>query len=382
MWTVEQKSSSGTQFQWLPTVDESMEAMLGAIRAAKDSVRLEMYIFAPSPIGERFRDALVDAAQRGVTVRVLLDSWGSITLPDRFWDGLRRAAGQVRWFNPLSLGRYGIRDHRKLLVCDDTVAFVGGFNISSEYQGDGVSRGWHDLGLRVEGYFAQELANSFETLFGLADFQHRRFAGFRKAQSERIISRPEGQIILGGPGHGRNYFKSMLRHDVRWAHSVRIIAAYFLPARPLRRALMLAARRGCQVQVIVGAKSDVPLLQLASRRFYQAFLRAGIELYEYQPQILHAKLIIADSVVYVGSANLDRRSFLANYELMLRLVQGDLAAEARQIFDKAVAHSVRLEKTAWKKSRSFWSKLKERWAFFFLARLDPCLSRRQLRNLR
>ena len=369
-------------YRWLRTVDESMEAMLEAICRAASSVRLEMYIYAASRIGERFREALVQAAQRGVRVRVMIDSWGSLTLTDKFWEPLRGAGGEVRWFNPLSLGRGGIRDHRKLLVCDEAVAFVGGFNISEEYEGDGVTRGWYDLGLQVQGPLAHELARSFDRLFALADFKHRRFARFRRLVRQQVVSVEEGQVILAGPGHHPNALKSMLRKDFRTARSIQIIAAYFLPSRPIRRELMRAARRGARIQIILGAKSDVPLLQLACRRFYHGFLRAGIELFEYQPQVLHAKLIIADDVVYVGSANLDRRSFIANYELMLRLTSPELAPGAREIFSGNLPHCRKVDRAAWRRSRSLWEKVKEWCAFLLLARLDSVWSRRQLRNLR
>jgi cardiolipin synthase A/B len=370
------------RYQWLRTVDESMEAMLGAISQATTSIRLEMYIYTASPIGERFREALVQAARRGVRVRVLIDSWGSLTLTDKFWEPLRAIRGDARWFNPLSLGRCGIRDHRKLLVCDDALAFVGGFNVSPEYQGDGITRGWYDLGLRVEGPLTRELARSFDSLFALADFKHRRFARFRRIVRQQVVSVAEGQIILAGPGHHPNFLKSMLRKDFRSARSIQIIAAYFLPPRPIRRELVRAARRGARVQIIVGAKSDVPLLQLACRRFYQGFLRAGIELFEYQPQVLHAKLIIVDDTIFTGSANLDRRSFMANYELMLRLTKPELAAEAREIFSGNLQRCTKIERAVWPHSRSLWQKITEWWAFFLLARLDSDWTRRQLRNLR
>jgi cardiolipin synthase len=375
-------ATASTRFRWLRTVDESVEAMLEAINGATRSVRLEMYIYAASPIGERFRDALVEAARRGAKVQLLLDSWGSFNLGDRFWDSLRELGGEVHWFNPLSLGRCGIRDHRKLLVCDEAVAFVGGFNISSEYQGDGVNRGWYDLGLRVEGYLAEELAASFDTLFALADFRHRRFTRFRRSVNQKIVSTAEGQIIQAGPGHHPNLLKAMLLKDLASAGSIKIIAAYFLPQRPIRRALMRAARQGRRVEIILGAKSDVPLLQVACRRFYRGFLRAGMILHEFQPQILHAKLVIAGEVVYAGSANLDRRSFLANYELMLRITNSEVAAEAEEIFEQTLEHCRPVEAASWRRSRNALGKLKEWWAFFLLARVDACLSRRQLRNLR
>jgi cardiolipin synthase len=373
---------SSSQFRLLRTVDESFELMLKAISEAEQSIRLEMYIYTASPIGERFREALIQARERGVFVRVLVDAWGSITLSDQFWDPLRAAGGQFRWFNPLSLDRYGIRNHRKLLVCDDRIAFVGGFNIAVEYQGDGVTRGWHDLGLQVQGSLAKELAMSFETLFGLADFQHKRFVRLRKSRWQNIISTPDGQILVTGPGRGKNFLKQALLNDWAKAKSIRLISAYFLPPRSLRRALAQAARRGASVQIILPAKSDVPLSQLASRRFYQSFLRSGIEIHEYQPQILHAKLFVIDDVVYAGSANLDRRSLFINYELMLRLPNRELASKAHEMFQEDLKHCRKIDAATWKKSRTFWNKLKENWAFFLLARIDPLIARRQLRNLR
>jgi len=245
-----------------------------------------------------------------------------------------------------------------------------------------VTSGWYDLGLQVEGHLAAELGSTFDQLFALADFRHKRFATFRRSATEKIVATPAGQIVLAGPGHRPNLLKAVLLNDFRTAKSIRVIAAYFLPPRPLRRALIRAARRGSRVQLILGAKSDVPLLQLAFNRFYHAFLRAGVEIYEYQPQVLHAKLIIADTIVYAGSANLDRRSFLANYELMLRIANGELAAQAEGIFERTLEHCRKVQLSGWSTSRSFWRKIREWWAFFLLARVDAFLCRRQLRNLR
>ena len=138
-------SSQVTKWKWLLCGDEAFPAMLAAIDAASKSIRLEVYIFSDDELGHRFRDALLRAGQRGVAVRVLVDGIGSNDLPDDFWSSLKQAGGEARVFNPIALKRFGIRDHRKLLVCDARVAFIGGFNISHEYEGDGVKQGWRDL---------------------------------------------------------------------------------------------------------------------------------------------------------------------------------------------------------------------------------------------
>src|SRR5258707_295119 len=167
-------------WNWLCSGDEVFPAMLAAIEGAQKTVCLETYTYSVGPLGERFREALIRAQKRGAQVRVLIDALGSMTLPDSFWVSLRGVGAQVRQFNPLSLNRLGIRNHRKLLVCDERVAFVGGFNVASDYEGDGVTRGWFDLGVRVEGPLAVELAAAFDEMFARADFRHKRFMRLRK----------------------------------------------------------------------------------------------------------------------------------------------------------------------------------------------------------
>jgi len=355
--------------------------MQAAILAARESVRLETYTFAPSPLAERFREALLTVRRSGARVQVLVDALGSRELPDSFWARLREAGGECRWFNPLSLERFAYRDHRKVLVCDERVAFVGGFNIASEYDGDGVARGWRDLGLQITGPLATELAENFDAMFARAEFRHRRLQSFRPAR-DQVRSGQDWRLLLSGPGWRHGEIKRSLARDLVPARGVQIIAAYFLPTWRLRKELMRVARRGGRVQLILAGRSDVRLSQLASRRLYRRFLRAGVEIYEYQPQVLHAKLFIVDGVVYVGSSNLDARSLQINYELVVRLAYPKLTEEARTLFGQILEHCRRIDPVAWRRARTVLSKLQERWAYFLLARLDPLIARWQLKRLR
>ncbi len=136
------------------------------------------------------------------------------------------------------------------------------------------------------------------------------------------------------------------------------------------------------MQIILPGQSDVPLAQYASRRLYRALLAAGVEVYEYQPQILHAKLILIDDIAYVGSANLDTRSLHINYEFSLRLRNEHVAEGGRRLFAENLAHCKRIGREEWRASQTFWSLLKQRWAYFILARMDLYLARRQLAGLR
>lgn len=373
--------AANVTWNWLCTGDEVYPAMLSAIEEARTEVCLETYTFSAGSPGERFRDALVRARQRGARVRVLVDALGSYGLPGKFFEPLQQAGAEFRLFNPLALNRMSIRNHRKLLVCDDNVAFVGGFNIAPEYEGDGVKCGWCDVGLKIVGPLATQLASSFDEMFARADFRHKRFMRFRRFDAKKSVTWPEEQILFGGPGRGQSPIKRALRDDLKTARDVKIMVAYFLPTWSLRRALTTVALQGGKVQLILAGKSDVRVSQLAGQSLYRRLLKSGVEIYEYEPQVLHAKLIIVDDVVYIGSSNLDQRSLQINYELMIRFRSTEIAAQARDIFASSLRHCRRIELEEWRKSRSLWQKFKQRLAYWLLVRIDPYLARRQWRAL-
>jgi len=364
--------------EYIVQVDAAFEAMLQAIRSAARTVRLEMYIYAASPIGETFREALVQACVRGVRVQVMVDALGSVSLPDAFWNPLREAGGQFRWFNPLHLKRLGFRDHRKMLVIDETLAFVGGFNIAPEYQGDGIAKGWCDLGMSVTGDLAKELAASFDAMFALAEHRHRRLALFRRSRVARDVETSCGRLLTSAPGRGPRPMLRSLLADIEQARTIDIVSAYFLPTASLLNQLRRAARAGRRVRLILAGQTDVALARRAACHLYRTLLSAGLEIYEYQPQILHAKLYLMDDRCYVGSANLDKRSLLVNYELLLRIEQPELARQYRQFFETLLTHSIRIEAATWRHARNFWLRWRDRWAYYLLARIDPYLTQLQL----
>ncbi len=370
--------------QWLGNGREIFAAMLDAIRSAHVSLRLETYIYSDGKSGRQFLAALVAAAQRGVQVRVLVDAFGSWELPDGFFAPLLAAGAEVQFFNPLRLWRYGVRDHRKLLLCDDSQIFVGGFNIADEYDGDGVTHGWFDLGARIQNpALAGELTRSFDELFRLADFHRQPLMRLRAFKRKRKSKPgPVGQLLLSHPGRGVSPFQAALHHDFFRGREIRIISAYFLPTRRVQRYLRRAARNGGRVQLILAGRSDVLISQLAARSLYHRLLKAGVEIYEYQPQILHAKLIVTDGITYLGSSNLDIRSLNLNYELMLRFEDKVIAAGAQEIFERALKNSRRIEPGTWFKSQTWWQRWQYRWAHFLVARIDPLIALRQFRAVK
>ncbi|HEV2692727.1 MAG TPA: phosphatidylserine/phosphatidylglycerophosphate/cardiolipin synthase family protein [Verrucomicrobiae bacterium] len=352
--------------------------MLAAIAAARTSIDLEFYIFADDVIGREFLSALVHSAQRGVKVRALVDSYGSFTLPGKFFQSLITAGGEVRFFNPLRFNRFGVRDHRKLLICDHHTVFTGGANIANEYDGNGVTKGWLDLMLKIESApLANALAHEFAQIYNSADFKQGRL---RKLRIFRQIRRhsTSAEILSIRPGRGASSYQRALYGDLQHASSADMITPYFLPSHKLRRQLQKIVRRGGKVRLILPKLSDVPVSRAAGMVYYPRLLKAGIEIYEYQPQILHMKLYRVDDKVFAGSSNFDFRSFNLNYELMLRFTDKPAIDSAKEIFTNTLKNCRQIKLEEFLKTQNFWSRLRNRWAHFLVARIDPFVALRHI----
>lgn len=352
--------------------------MLDAIGQARHSVELEIYIFADDEIGRRFLDALTQASGRGVRVRVLADSYGSFLLSKSFFEPLIKAGGEIRFFNPLRFSRFGVRDHRKLLICDRQTLFIGGANLCDCHSGDGIARGWFDLMVKIEeAELAALLTDEFEQTFANAAFAHGRFRRLRAFRRFRRRTN-DTQILAVHPGRGASSFQRALHQEMAHAHSADFIVPYFLPSRRLRKLMRRIVQHGGRVRLILPAHCDVPLARAAGLIYYARLLRAGVEIYEYQPQILHAKLCLVDEKVFAGSSNLDVRSFNMNYELMLRFADPITVAGAQEIFSEALKHSRRIDLKTFRQSQNFWQRWKNYWAHFLVARIDPLVALRHI----
>ena len=368
--------------RWLRTGAEGYRRMIEALGAARQSVRFETYLFRSDDVGNRFRVALEEAARRGVRVQVLLDGFGSNGIPADYWHGLKQAGGEVRIFNPLQWSSFAFRDHRKLMLVDDARAFVGGFNIAAEYDGDGVERGWRDLGMELSLPKAvHALAKSFDEMFEAFDLRHRLLRRIRHPLRRAIPAGGQGPVLLSGPRLAGNQFRKNLLQSLHRAKNVRIISGYFLPDFRLRRLLRQVVRRGGRVELMLAGKSDVPLTQMAARALYGSLFRGGVKIWEYQPQVLHAKLAIVDETVFVGSSNLDTRSFGINYEVMVRLDEPQITAEAREIFSLDQCHAIEITPEAWRASQTWFTRCRGFLARVLITKIDPWLARRQRRGL-
>lgn len=368
-----------TSVRLLKNGSEAFPAMHDAMDRATASISLEMYIFSGDETGREFRNHLVAAARRGVRVRVLIDAWGSWNLPDAFWDELRAAGGAMRWFHPLLKGMLPFRNHRKLLLIDNRIAFLGGLNVADEYyRGSRGAPPWRDNVLEIAGPEVQRLRRSFSSMWGKVEYPFlgmiRRLRLPRRAVADADAS--PVRFLESGPDNPIRPVRRAYRQVVHQAQrSIDLAMSYFYPHGRMLRAFKKAVRRGVRVRLMVPLHTDVPASRWAARGLYGRLLRAGVEVWEYTPAMMHSKLAIADDTLIAGSANLDIRSGRINYELVAAVTDAGLAAQARADFETDLGRSVRITLSEWQ-ARPFYQKVKERFSYCLLARFDIFLARR------
>lgn len=366
-------------------MDAAYAEMERRIDQAVDVVRIETYLMREAGPASWLRAALLRARARGVRARLLLDAFGCEGLRDGFLEPLREAGAEIAVFNPHRYLRRTFRNHRKLFACDSRHAIVGGFNIAPEYAGDGVSRGWCDCGVYVGGPIVRQLEHSFDAMFDLAPFTPGAIRAFRKAMRHRwrtsVQEDSPVRLLVSGPALTRGALGRTLRRDLAGSRDVAIASAYFLPSPLLRRLLYRVSSGPGRVRVLLAGNSDVPLARLAAQRLYVKLLSRRVRILEYQPQVLHAKLVVMDGIVYAGSCNLDRRSLFINYELLLRFDWPELVDDARAWFAGARRHAALVRLSRWRRTHGPWMRLWTWLAWLLLARLDPLLARRAFRSL-
>ncbi len=305
------------RFTLLDGGTEAYPRMLEAIASARARVHLEVYTFEREGIGARFLEALVAAARRGVAVKVVVDGWGSIGASRHLTQMLKAAGAKVRVYNPLTslLTGRSWRNHRKLLLVDDTVAFLGGINIGDAYAANGDQPGWADLALELRGDICRQLGTTLH-------------AGTSALESGAV------KLFLSGFGGGHRLRKRYLQAIDGAEREVVLAHAYFLPDKGFMRALKRAARRGVSVRLMLAGRSDVMFARAATMRLYRDFLRAGVSIHEWTASTLHAKAALVDGrKLLVGSFNLDPLS-LVNLETLVEVVEPGVAAQAQRWLDK------------------------------------------------
>jgi cardiolipin synthase len=322
--------------------------MLDAIAEASRSIVLESYIYANDATGKRFRDALIERARAGVAVRVLVDGVGSLGI-NHFFAPLVEAGGKLLVYRPPTWWRppwsFWKRDHRKILVVDDRVGFIGGLNIADNYapeqEGGG---GWHDIHARVEGPAARELTKVVNRTW-------------------RRLTRDDWNARLGPPIDAGDVPIQVLesrltrRHTMRRAYlnairrarqRICITNAYFVPDQGVRRALRNAASRGVEVQLLLAGRTDIRSVQYASRALYAGLMRIGVQVFEWNDHVLHAKSAVIDGHwCAIGSYNMDRRSLVHNLEANIVCIDTRLGQTMTAQFEHDISHSQAIDLNTW-----------------------------------
>jgi cardiolipin synthase len=309
-------------------------ALFAAMEAAATAIRAEFYIVRADATGDRFARALMDAAGRGVDVALIYDTVGCFDTPASYFRRLEAAGVRCLAFNPPTFRRLhwlDVRNHRKVAVIDGRTAFLGGINVGDEYAGFGESlTRWRDVGARLDGPAAAELDAIFRKTW-------TRETGDELAPCAALPADDgdaEVTLINGTPRQTRSAILrsfSLTMTDAR--HSIRIVTPYFVPGPRILRALLRAVQNGVQVQLMLPSVSDLPLVQVASRAWLRPLLQAGVEVYQRQGTILHAKVMLIDEAwATIGSANLDQRSFHRNYELNAVIDSHVFGAQVQRMF--------------------------------------------------
>ena len=326
-----------------------LSSLFAAIDGAARSVHLEFYTIKNDTVGTAFADLLLGAAARGVEVCLIYDYIGCFETPGTYFKRLERGGVRCLAFNPppfrKGLAWFDKRDHRKMALVDGRAAYVGGINIASEYAGYGESlKRWRDVGIRIDGPAVTLLERFFRSTWceegGVAPpaWEH----GVPEVEP---AGDAEVMIVSGGPHHNRSFIRSAFRMAMAGAtESIRIVNPYFIPGPRVIRSLLKAAGRGVDVQVILPARSDVPLVRLVSRSFYATLLKGGVNIFEREGTILHAKVMLIDDCwAVVGSANLDQRSFHRNFEMNVIVDSHTFGSQVAEMLAADLASSRRIE---------------------------------------
>lgn len=351
---------------------ESFQIIFDSIKKAKELICLAFYIFRDDETGKELAEILKHKSLEGIKVYILYDHFGSLFTPMKFWTDLRAAGIQIRashpfkWTSPL---HYVHRDHRKLIILDGDIAFTGGLNIANEYRGYHrlkKKRGWRDTGIVLEGPIAKKLLEEFTRSWVI-------WKGAPIVFQKTIMPIKGGVPVLpvfASSARGRRHMRKLLYYSINNARkSIYLTTAYFTPSRRMLQVLENAVKRGTEVKLLLPGISDISAAHYAGRAFFTKLLRAGIRIYNYQGEILHAKTSVFDEVwSIIGSANLDFQSLRRNDEGNVGIIDRQFGEQMVDVFNEDLKNSKEISLTDWLQ-RPLIDKLKEHFYALFRRRL-------------
>lgn len=355
----------GNRFELLLDGQVFFPRMLAAIEAAERQVEIELYLVEDGHCSERLIEVLCQAAARGVVVRGLFDAYGAAGLGAPLRARLQAAGVQLRWYNPVRWRR-GIRnfhrDHRKLLVVDSRLAYVGGTGSTDEFWlPDAPISPWHEAMVEIEG----PLVGDWQQLF---EHQWRARFSWRPSHQPAPLTLPEcppvgtglGRVAYADAAQHRDILLSLLRALRGAKQRVWLATPYFLPTWKIRRALRRAAARGVEVRLLLaGRNTDHPPVRFAGQRYYPRLLKAGVRIFEYQPRFLHLKMVLVDDWVSVGSCNFDHWNLRFNLDANVEALDPDFTRAVAASFVEDFDLSREITLKDWRQ-RPWWRRAQQR----------------------
>lgn len=336
----------GNEFGLLIDGEAIFPVMLEAIEQARRSVWLETYLAESGRVATQFIHSLQAAARRGVTIRVMLDDFGARGLNRADKTALQGPGMRLHLYNPLDYGRLRrnlLRDHRKILVVDDAIAFTGGWGLTDGFSPDSPAP-WRETGIRIRGPNVGDWAELFAANWGAATGEalpsvHR---------PAPVTPNQQGRVAVAMRRPYTEIKRHLLRRIRRCRERLWVSTGYFVPSWKLRRALARAARQGRDVRLLLpGPLTDHPGVRFAGRRHYTRLLRAGVRIFEYQPRILHQKVVLCDDWSSIGSSNLDRWNFRWNLEANQEVEDAAFAAGVMVMLEADLQQSREIRLDAW-----------------------------------
>lgn len=360
--------TSGDRYIVHTNGDAAFPAMLDAIDLARHRISFETYVYESGATADRFTAAFEAAARRGVNVRLVIDSIGAKKIDPAHVERLERAGCRVAWFNEVSglaIEETNYRTHRKSLVVDGAAAFIGGIGIADYWARD-TGRGprWRDTQIEVRGPAAVYIEGSF----------HENWIESGEVVEPDLLPHDDGPagrarsiVVWSGPEGGASGMKLLYLLAIASARtSLDIESSYFITDESTEWSLAEARRRGVRVRIVTeGDITDAKPVKFAAREAYQRLLAQGIEIYEYQPAMMHAKVMVIDDLLTViGSANFDNRSLELNDELNVAVFDRELARRLRAALERDIEHSVRIDPVRWRERPLHIRGRDKLWSFF------------------
>lgn len=348
--------------------DQIFPAQLEAIRSARRTISYAQYVYEAGPIGREIAEALAERCRAGIRGHILLDGFGAVLMPAAYWETMTQAGCEVATFRPLSplsllaavgFGRDNKRNHRRILVVDGEVGFTGGSGIGPKWMGNGRTEGhWRDTDVRIEGPIVARLQGAF--VENWLEATGNVLGGDAYFPPLARVGPVAAQIVQSSPAGGSFSMYTMFLLAMSSARrSIYITNPYFLPDERMTRVLTEAPGRGVRVVVLLPGAIDNNIVRQASRSTFGKLLRAGIEIYEYEAGLLHAKTMTIDGIwATIGSTNLDTRSFALNQELNAVMYSKEVVGQLEKHFADDLRYSRKIDYQQWR-SRGFLPRLLE-----------------------